>query len=672
MNSQLTAAPINLPEYGSDIKSAQSLYKDGYVAEAENLFRQILTESPDSLAAVRGLVQILNQREDYASGQELYRRFAAEYPAHNNVLACAQQWESWEKFATGPKSVRIAVVGSGTLTSLSAYIRVAIASAGLQPVVYTGEFGQWAQDLLAPASQLHSFSPDVIILAIDTQSLFAAAATKFAPTAEEISAELASGVRHISELLAAAEKHSPSATVILHSMAVPDYSPLGILDIGAPGGQRERIQSINSALTSVVRDRFKKVIMLDLERIEARHGKANVRDERMWYMASIPYAPTFMAVLSREYKRIAVAIKGLTKKCIVLDLDNTLWGGVVGEDGYDGIKLGGTSAPGNSFTDFQKALDNLRQRGILLALCSKNNPDDVWPVLDTHPGMVLKREHFAAVRINWQDKATNIVEIARELNIGLDSLVFLDDNPAERGLVRQQVPQVVTVEMPKDPAYYLKTLLDLDLFETIALTEEDLRRSALYQEEQARKQFESAASETGDLKDYLRGLDIKVKIDTANSFTIPRIAQLINKTNQFNVTTRRYTEAEVRSMAENPDDWGVYSINVSDRFGDSGLTGVTLVKKLSDHWQIDAFLMSCRVLGRGIEDALLYRVITDARESGAQHLIGEFIPTDKNAPSADFFANQGFTKIEDRGTAVDWKLDLNGLNRTMPDWLNAQ
>jgi len=651
------------------IKFAQELSREGKTDEAERQWRSILEVHPDSLAATKGLVQILNSRGEQGLAQDQLRRFVSAYPIHANVLAAAQQWEAWEKTGDDVKRIRIAIVGSGTLNSLSSYLRVAVASVGLQPVVYTGEFGQWAQDLLAPDSPLFKFAPEIIIIAVDTQTLFPVNALKFAPTAEEIDVELKSGIAHINELLSSAQKYAPAATVVLHTMAVPDYSPLGILDLSSQGGQRQRIEAINAAILSLLQEQYKRVIPLDLERIEARHGKSNVRDERMWYMASIPYDPSFMAVLSREYLRTIVAVRGLTKKCIVLDLDNTLWGGVVGEDGYNGIKLGGTAAPGNAFADFQKALDTLRQRGILLALCSKNNAADVWPVIDNHPGMVLKREHFAAVRINWQDKATNIVEIARELNIGLDSLVFLDDNPAERGLVRQQVPQVTTVEMPKDPAYYTRTLLSLDLFETVALTEEDLRRGALYQEQQARKQFEESTAEAGDLKAYLRGLQIQIKIDTANSFTIPRIAQLINKTNQFNVTTRRYTEAQVRSMAEDIDNWGVYSINVSDRFGDSGLTGVALVEKSRDSWKIDSFLMSCRVLGRGIEDALLHKIITDAKAHGAQELIGEFIPTEKNAPSADFFVNQGFTFIEEANTAMIWKLEVSARGHTMPDWL---
>ena len=663
--------PLTLSD---EIKQAQALVHEGRTEEAEGRWRTTLAQYPDSLAAATGLIKLLDGGGRRAEAEVVLRAFAQAGPTHANVLAAARQWEAWQETPpAGAKAIRIALTGTGTLAPLGAHLRVACAALGLHPALHVGEFGQWAQELFPAQSPVYQFAPDLVILRLDADGLFPKTATGVEASVEEIAAEQEAGIGHLREALAAAGRHAPAATLLLHTFALPDYSPLGTLDLKTGNGQRERFQSLNDRLSALVRTEFPRALLFDQERVEARHGKARVRDDRMWYMASLPFSDTFLPVLAAEYVRLIRPLTGLTRKCIVLDLDNTLWGGVVGEDGFNGIKLGGTSAPGNAFHDFQRALDALRRRGVLLALASKNNPEDVWPVLDGHPGMVLRRECFAAMRIGWSDKATGIAEIARELNIGLDSLVFLDDNPAERGLVRQQLPDVLTVEMPRDPALYTRTLLGLDVFETLALTEEDRRRGRQYQEQQERKQFEEAQTAAGDLSAYLRGLEITVTLAPATPFTVPRIAQLLNKTNQFNVTTRRYTEAQVQAMAEDPA-WGVYAAGVTDRFGDSGLTGAALIRREGAIWTIDSFLLSCRVLGRGIEDAFMADLLRRARAAGASCVRGEFIPTPKNAPAAGFFAQQGFQRTAgdaDECASSWWELPLDA-PRDYPGWLTIQ
>ncbi|MES2459966.1 MAG: HAD-IIIC family phosphatase, partial [Armatimonadota bacterium] len=488
------------------------------------------------------------------------------------------------------------------------------------------------------------------------------------------------------------------------TFALPDYAPQGILDLnsGSSGnGQRARFDALNHALAETVTSiattsgsSANQILLLDQERAEARFGKRQIRDWRLWYLGSLPFSEGFLPTLAGEQVRFVRAITGLTRKCIVLDLDNTLWGGVLGEDGLARLKLGGTAAPGNAFLDFQHALKALSQRGILLALCSKNNEPEVMSALAEHPDMVLRRGDFSAVRINWNSKAANIAEIARELNIGLDSLVFLDDNPAERALVRQELPDVLTVEMPRDPALYTRTLLALDVFEAVRMTEEDSRRAALYQEEQARRQFQSGMSApedsngidqnvSSDINAYLTGLEMRVQIASATPFTLPRIAQLTNKTNQFNVTTRRYTETQMAAMVADSARWQVYSITVADRFGDSGLTGVAVIDKSADSlWEIDSFLLSCRVLGRGVEDALLCHLIKSAQQNGVRTLRGRFIRTAKNAPAADFYQKQRFSAVTpselgeiDRTEIIDetvWEMALDSpeAQREYPYWMS--
>ena len=604
------------------------------------------------------------------------REFVASGPAPAGIQAAARVWETWESTPqVGAKTLRIALIGTGTLNTLGAHLRVACAQIGLHPVLYVGEFNQWVQELLSPQSALYAFAPELIILCVDPATLLPETLSAVSLSDALAGAERGAAIAQIREALAAAVHNAPSAAVLLHTFALPDYAPLGILDIQREEGQRTRLEAVNSALRVMVREEFPRTLLFDQERIEARHGKGRIRDERMWYLASLPFSDSFLPVMAGEYLRFIRPLRGLTRKCLVLDLDNTLWGGVVGEDGLEGIKIGGTSAPGNAFADFQGTLLALSRRGILLALCSKNNPEDVWPVFETHPDMLLRRENFVASRINWQDKASNLRELAAELNLGLDSFVFLDDNPAERGLVRQSCPEVMTPDLPRDPALYTRLLLSLDIFETLSLTDEDLRRGELYREQQGRREFKAGAKASttdasGDLTAYLAGLEMRVTLSSATPFTLPRIAQLLNKTNQFNLTTRRLSEAQVQAMASAPAEWGVYAVSVADRFGDSGLTGAAIVKKSTEVWEIDSFLLSCRVLGRGVEDALLVYLLKEARSAGVPHVRGLFLPTAKNSPAAGFYARQGFHQAGEDETV--WELTLDGPAKEFPAWLQIE
>jgi FkbH-like protein len=674
MSTESLAAPQK--PIADRVRQAQSLARDGQAADAERLFRDVLREAPENGAAATGLVRLLDTRGERAEAAAALGAWVDAAPTHANVLTASRLWEGWAQDPPpGLPKVRIALTGVGTLAPLAAHVRVACARAAMAPAVYAGEFNQWAQELLDPRSPLYRFEPDVIALLLDAETLCPLAAGDPAAAAGDIAAERARACAHVDQLLSAAESGAPRATLMLHTLSVPDHSPFGIRDPKVEGGQRERIDSANRAVAALVRERHPSTVLFDQDRIESRFGKDRIRDDRLWYMASIPQSEGFLAAMASEYVRILRPIKGLTRKCLVLDLDNTLWGGVIGEDGLNNIKIGGTAAPGNAFHDFHRALAALQARGILLAICSKNTAADAWQVFDEHPDMLLRRRHFAAARINWQDKASNIREIARDLNIGLDSLVFLDDNPAERALVRQELPAVLVPEMPADPALYVRLLRSLDVFEALTITREDVARARQYAEQQARASFEeSTRSEGGDLRAYLRGLQMQLKLQPATPYTLPRIAQLLNKTNQFNMTTRRLTEPQVAALAGDAEGWCVVGVDVADRFGDSGLTGIAIAKKAPQTWTIDSFLLSCRVLGRGIEDALLTYLYEAARLAGATSLRGLFIPTSKNAPAVGFYEQQGFANqgpAPDEPGAMQWLLAIDA-PRTYPDWLAVQ
>jgi len=362
------------------------------------------------------------------------------------------------------------------------------------------------------------------------------------------------------------------------------------------------------------------------------------------------------------------ALKNLTRKCIVLDLDNVMWGGIIGEDGTEGIQLGNDS-PGNAYKDFQRALLSYYNRGVLLALNSKNNPEDALKAIREHPHMLLREKHFAATRINWQNKVQNMTELAKEVNIGLDSMVFIDDNPREREQMKQALPQVLVVDMPSSPFLYRQTLENLNEFSVLALTEEDKKRGEMYS---ARKRREDLRETISSVEDFLKSLEMKVVIRHVDDYSLPRIVRMVNKTNQFNLTTRRYTDAEVRKMKETEDEFEVYGLQVCDKFGDEGIVGVAIIRKEQKTWTLDSFLLSCRVIGRKVETAFLARIVADAKEQGVSAIIGEYVTTQKNAPVKNFYSSHGFEELTQKGNLRRWRLDLTKHTVKTPEWMETK
>jgi len=368
--------------------------------------------------------------------------------------------------------------------------------------------------------------------------------------------------------------------------------------------------------------------------------------------------------LVNEWLRFLHPLTGKVAKAVVVDLDNTLWGGVIGEDGIGGIQLS-SEHPGAAYQKLQRALLDLHHRGILLAICSKNNADDAMEALQNHPGMLLKPEHFAAVRINWGDKSQNLREIAAELNVGIDSLAFVDDNPIERQQIRIQVPEVFVIELPDDAMGFATAIHECPRFDRLSLSAEDHQRSEYYQKQRERGRLEQTVSSR---EDFYRSLQQEVEIAPLDRFTLPRIAQLTNKTNQFNLTTRRYTEQQISELASSPD-WNCFSLRVRDRFGDNGLVGVAITRKQEKTYEVDTLLMSCRVIGRTVETAFLSFLAEHARKQGAQRLQGWFLPTKKNAPARDFYSSHGFQVLELNGRGTLWGLNLQQGHVACPEWI---
>jgi len=378
----------------------------------------------------------------------------------------------------------------------------------------------------------------------------------------------------------------------------------------------------------------------------------------------MPIAADCLMPLAQEYVRFLLPVAGLTAKVLVVDLDNTLWGGVVAEDGVDGLQCG-QEYPGAAYQDLQRAILSLRSRGVLLAVASKNNEAEALEALDLHPGMLVRSGDFAARRINWHDKARSIREIAAELNVGLDSLAFLDDSAFEREQVRQAVPEVMVINLPDDPMRRATALRECPLFERLSVTSEDRKRGRMYAEQAQRVDLER---QVATLDGFLRSLRIGMDMREMSPDGLARVAQLTQKTNQFNLTTRRYSEQEILELGRDQNS-RVYQVHVSDRFGDNGIVGVAITRRAGATWEIDTFLLSCRVIGRTIEQAMLARIAEDAAADGATSLRGWFLITRKNQPSSNFYPSNGFAIVDRDEVGMLWELDLQKSRPSRPTWI---
>jgi FkbH-like protein len=410
--------------------------------------------------------------------------------------------------------------------------------------------------------------------------------------------------------------------------------------------------------------RLRGVYILDYDGLMARHGRETWRDERKWLTVRLPIAAPHLLDLAREWLRFAYPLAGRIAKTLVVDLDNTLWGGIIAEDGLAGIRLG-PEYPGAAFQALQRAMLDIWHRGILLAVCSKNNPNEALEALDTHPGMLLKRSHFSSLRINWEDKAVNLREIAAELNVGIDALAFLDDNPVEREHVRDAAPEVHVLDLPSDPMRFASAVRDCPLFERLSISDEDRQRGQYYATARDRAALKESAQSK---EDFYRWLEQEVEIQDVSPLTLARTAELTQKTNQFNLTTRRYNDQEIAGMIANGAQ-RVRTLRVRDRYGDNGLVGVAITREVGDACEIDTFLLSCRVIGRTVETALLAAIVEDARRCGRSRVQGWLLPTAKNAPARDFYACHGFRVVAQAQEGALWELDLRTGDVKFPEWI---
>ncbi|MGD9722104.1 MAG: HAD-IIIC family phosphatase [Pirellulales bacterium] len=507
-----------------------------------------------------------------------------------------------------------------------------------------GPFGQLEQLVLAADSPLWQQSPAVLWIAARLDDVDRHLVHESAAIGPEATRARLDAIRARLVNLARAAREQHRAEVLVSNLALEAAHDLNVFDANDPEGFVHLVAECNRQLARDLAQ-VPGATVLDYAGTVRDRGASRWSDPKLWYMARSGCSSENMAALAKNVARCVAALLRPAAKCLVLDLDNTLWGGVLGDDGPEGIKLG-DDYPGNVFKDFQAALLGLRRRGLLLAIVSKNDESTVLEVLDSHPEMLLKREHFAAIVANWEPKPAGLRTIAQTLNIGLDSLVFVDDNPVERAAVRAELPMVHVVELPADPLGYLPALREVAVLDRPRVLDEDRQRADMYQSETQRKQIEQQAT---SVEEFLDNLQMEAQVGLCDATTLERIHQLIQKTNQFNLTTRRHHLDDVRRLAAAPDA-AVAWLRLRDRYGDLGLVCVGIVSRLDERtWVIDTLLMSCRVMGRHVEDAFLSYLAELARQGGAHVLRGVFRPTPKNTPVKNFYPQHGFTEIGGEG-----------------------
>jgi FkbH-like protein len=600
--------------------------------------RRLRALSADPAAAWENAVALANARLNFVLTNALDETVRRVLPDGPQTLAT--------------KKVRLAVLGSSTLAHLLPGIRTAGLRRGIWIDTYENDYGQYRQELSEARSPLHDFKPTTVLIALDAYHLTAGVTSGMdAETAQATLVETQDRIREVWRLVREAFR-----CPILQQTALPVHLPvLGNNEHRLPGSRAWFIMRLNAWIRTMAE--VEGVDVLAVDDRAARDGIGKWHDPALWHRSKQEVSPTAGPLYGDLVGRWLAAKQGRSFKCLVLDLDNTVWGGVIGDDGLEGIALGQGSPLGEAYTAFQEYVRELGRRGVILAVCSKNDEANALEPFEKHPDMVLRRPDIASFVANWSNKADNIRAIARELNIGLDSLCFIDDNPFERDLVRQELPMVAVPEVSDDPTGYPVALADGGYFEGLSVTDEDRERTSQYQGNKARDVQKAAVT---DLPSYLRGLEMQLVWKRFDRIGLQRIVQLINKSNQFNLTTRRYSDEDVIAVMEDPDAFGL-QLRLLDRFGDNGIIAIIIGRLQPDRalganvqgndLYIDTWLMSCRVLGRQVEPTTLNLIAQQAAKLGARRLVGEYIPTKKNAMVKDHYARLGFAVMatEDAG-----------------------
>jgi FkbH-like protein len=536
--------------------------------------------------------------------------------------------------------VRVAILGGSTTTEIKSMLELFLLAQGIEPTFYESGYNRYAEDVLFENPDLINFKPDVVYLHTTWHNV-----SEF-PQLREREEEVEARIRsEFARFEAIWEKiHTRlGALIIQNNFDMPQLRPLGNLEAFEPSGRVGFLMKLNSEFAAYSR-KNSHFLINDILYLSAQIGLDRWHSQTYWYNFHMAVTPTASVALAQNLAAILKSVYGRSKKCLVLDLDNTLWGGVIGDDGVENVILGRDHAVGEAYLDFQEYVKQLQRRGVILAVCSKNDIENAKEGF-SHPDSILKLEDFSAFKANWNPKPSNIREIATELSIGLDSIVFVDDNPAERALVADQLPDVATPDVGSDVSRYAGILEAEHYFEIHKIVRDDLNRSAFYSSNAQRSAHQAAFSNYGE---FLASLAMTAEIAPFSRIYIERITQLINKTNQFNLTTRRYTAAEVETIAGDPMFVTLYG-RLADKFGDNGLVSAIVGRKTDEATlEIDLWLMSCRVLNREMELAMFDALVEECQARGIRRIVGVYISSRKNAMVAEHYPVLGFS-----GAAAD-------------------
>lgn len=624
-------------------------------ARAADLFESLadLVEGEVKAVCLLGLARNRGRLGRRLPAADALAAAVRESASNRTLSGAASLLRQWEKEGELPsrRRCRIGIVGNVTFDMLVSLLRVACFAQGIRAECWTGAFGQHVQEILDPGSGLAAFKPDIVIIACDWRVL---------GLPEETAAPEAMVQTKVAEFQSLWQtcRDRLAAHVIQFGFEVPAQGPYGRLSAALAGGMGRVIREINRAWFDA-ENLGAGLTILDIDQIAGCAGKRIWSAPALWFVAKQHPSAEALPELVRSLTATIRGVLGLTAKCLVLDLDGTLWGGVIGEDGLQNIRLGGANA-GEAFATFQKYVASLKRRGILLAVCSKNNEADARAPFESHPEMVLKLEDITLFVANWKSKDENLRHIAQTLNIGLDSLVFVDDNPVERRWIRRQLPEVEVVELPQDPALYIEALERQLPFEALSLSAEDRQRAESYRANEERQVLRAT---TSTVAEFLVALEMSVDLRPFDEANLARVAQLINKTNQFNLTTRRMSESQVAALIGAKD---VYTqmMRLRDRYGDYGLTGVLIAQAEESALRIDSWLLSCRVMGRSIEDAMMAALMREARARGFKEVIGKYFPSGKNGAVKYLFTRLGFQASSPSASGSQrftWNLDQEPL-----------
>ncbi len=547
-------------------------------------------------------------------------------------------------FSAWPEQ-RLALLGDSATQFLAKAIRAYGYEEKMRLEVFDADFDQLDAQIVDAESEMYHFQPEFIVLYLSAERLWARFAATPLDARSNFSTRILNEIHGWWKTIASFSK----AKIIHFNFVEINDGVFGHFAAKSAASFPFQIKKINCELMTLAQAE-KHVFIADLAGLTAHAGYATAHDPRLYATARVALALDFLPVAAKAVVDIVKAISGAIRKCLVLDLDNTLWGGIIGDDGMENIEIGELGL-GHAYDALQQWARELKHRGIILAVCSKNNEDTAKKPFRDHPEMTLRLEDIAVFIANWDNKAENIQRIQQILNIGLDSMVFLDDNPFERNLVRELLPAVTVPELPEDPTLYVPYLRSLNLFETASFSEEDLRRTGQYQEEFARVDFQKAFT---SIDDYLASLEMASVVSRFEKFAIPRVAQLTQRSNQFNLRTVRYTEADIERFDQS-DEFVPMALHLRDKFGDYGLIAVVILRRLDQESAfIDTWIMSCRVLKRGMEEFTVNQMARRARVRGLRRLVGEYLPTPKNGLVKDLLPKMGFVAANGK-----WALDLD-------------